>query len=116
MKTIIFSAFFLLAFAGLFTSATAAVTHYETTTFKVSGNCEMCKKTIESALKKNGAIQSASWDVATKILTVTYNPHSISVDQIHQLVADAGYDTDKVKASDTAYKALPGCCQYKRSK
>ena len=115
MKTIIFSALCILAFAGIFNHSTASVTHYETTTFKVSGNCEMCKSKIEAALKKNAAIQSSNWDVTTKILTVTYNPHSISIDQIHQLVANVGYDTDKVKATDASYKALPGCCKYKRS-
>lgn len=114
MKTIIFST--VLAFAGLFHSLTAATTHYETTTFKVSGNCEMCKSRIESALKKNTGVQSASWDVKTKTVTIVYNPHTISVDQLHQLVADAGHDTDKIKATDAAYKALPGCCKYDRAK
>ena len=112
MKTIIFST--LLAFAGLFHSA--ATTHYETITFKVSGNCDMCKNRIEAALKKNSAVQNASWDVKTQTVTVVYNPHAISVDQLHQLVADSGHDTDKVKATDASYKALPGCCKYKRIK
>lgn len=113
MKTIILSA--LLSVVGLFHSVTASTTHYEKTTFKVSGNCEMCKSRIEAALKKNSAVQSATWDVTTKTVTIMYNPHSISVDQLHQLIADAGHDTDKVKATDTSYKALPGCCKYKRS-
>jgi periplasmic mercuric ion binding protein len=116
MKTIILSTLFLFSFAGLFTYAKAVTNHYETISFKVSGNCEMCKNTIEKALKKNAAIQDANWNVATKILTVTYNPHGISADQIHQLVANAGYDTDKIKASDAVYSTLPKCCQYKRTK
>lgn len=113
MKPIIFS--IVLAFASIFQSSFAKTTHYETTTFKVSGNCEMCKSRIEAALKKNSAIQSASWDVKTKTVTVVYNPHAISVNQLHQLVADAGHDTDKIKATDAVYKTLPGCCKYKRS-
>ncbi|WP_018343263.1 heavy-metal-associated domain-containing protein [Cytophaga aurantiaca] len=112
MKTIIFSTF--LAFAGLFHSVTATTTHYETTSFKVNGNCDMCKNRIEGALKKNSGVQSASWDVKTQTVTVVYNPHTISVDQLRQLVADAGHDTDKVKSTDASYKALPGCCKYKR--
>ena len=113
MKTTIFSTFIL--FASMFQSVFATTTHYEKTTFKVYGNCEMCKSRIESALKKNTAVKSASWDVKTKMVTVEYNPHSISVNQLNQLVADAGHDTDKVKASDAVYKTLPGCCKYKRS-
>lgn len=88
--------------------------HYETATFKVYGNCTMCKKRIETALLNNKNITKATWDVNTKILTVEYNPHTISLDSIHKIVAEAGHDTEKVKANDNAYKSLPGCCQYKR--
>jgi periplasmic mercuric ion binding protein len=110
MKTIIFT--LLVACVGIFQNTFATTTHYETTTFKVSGNCDMCKTRIESALKQNAAVQSASWDATTKIVTVVYNPHTASVDQLQQLVANAGYDTDNIKATDAAYKALPKCCQY----
>ncbi len=112
MKTLIFS--MILMCVSIFQHTFAATTHYETTTFKVSGNCEMCKSRIETALKKNTAVQSATWDVKTKMVTISYNPHAISVDQLHKIIADAGHDTDKIKATDSAYKALPGCCKYKR--
>ncbi len=98
------------------TNATATSLHYETTSFKVSGNCVMCKKRIESALKENPAIKSVDWNVKTKMVKVEYNPHSISLDKIHQLIADAGHDTDKVKASQSVYNKLPDCCQYERKK
>jgi mercuric ion binding protein len=95
-------------------NVSANVLHDETVTFKVYGNCEMCKKNIETALLKNQNIKKASWDVKTKMLTVVYDPHTISVENIHKLVANAGYDTDTVKAPDDAYNKLHGCCQYKR--
>lgn len=95
-------------------NASAGIVHYETATFKVYGNCEMCKKNIESALLKNEHIQKANWDVKTKMLTVVYDPHVISIDNIHKIVADAGYDTERIKAPDSAYNKLNGCCQYKR--
>jgi len=103
--------------AALFSINTVAgVLHTETITFKVYGNCEMCKKTIETALKKNSNIKMANWNVESKMISVEYDPHMITVDAIHKIIADAGYDTDKVKASDAAYKKLPGCCQYERRK
>lgn len=116
MKTrnLFLSTLFIL-FTG-FSSAQADIQHFETTTFKVYGNCTMCKKTIETALKKNTSIKSADWNVETKMITVVYDPHSIGIDDIHKIIADAGYDTEKVKASDVAYKKLPGCCQYERKK
>lgn len=98
------------------TITSASSLHYETTTFKVYGNCEMCKTRIEKALLKNENIKTAVWDVKTKMLTVSYNPHMISVEEIHQLVADTGNDTEKIKAKDATYKNLHGCCQYDRKK
>lgn len=97
-------------------NASATVLHDETSTFKVYGNCEMCKKRIETTLQKNQHIKKATWDVKTKMLTVVYDPHLISLDAIHKIVADAGHDTDKVKASDAVYNKLPGCCKYDRAK
>lgn len=104
------------AILALFTNVNAAPNHNETASFKVYGNCEMCKKRIETALLKNQSISSATWDINTKIVTIIYNPHMISLDAIHQIIADAGHDTEKISAQDSTYKNLMGCCQYKRKK
>ncbi len=86
----------------------------KTETFGVNGNCGMCKKKIEGALTNKKGISSSEWNQETKQLTVTYNPDVIKIEKIHQLVADTGYDTDKIKAPDKAYNKLSGCCQYER--
>lgn len=83
-------------------------------TIPVSGNCEMCKKTIEKAAKSGGATK-AEWDVDAKILAVTYNSSSTNAAKIQQSIAAAGYDTRDVKANDKAYSKLPHCCQYDRA-
>src|SRR3989304_5851997 len=44
-----------------------------TETFKVWGNCEMCKTTIEKSLKKVVGIKSAKWNVETKMITVKFD-------------------------------------------
>jgi hypothetical protein len=72
----------------------------------------MCKKRIESALDRSG-IKFASWDTKTKNLEVVYNNKKISELQIHELVAAAGHDTEKVKATDEVYAKLPFCCLYR---
>lgn len=87
----------------------------KTIEFKVTGNCGMCKKTIESSLKGKSGVNEAVWNKDTKMMKVKYEPSKISEDQIHQAIADSGYDTDKKKASDSAYNSLMGCCQYKRT-
>ena len=95
--------------------------HVKTETFKVYGNCEMCKKRIEKAAGSVDGIKSATWDVGTKILTVQYDEHELakdgkSMDNVHMKIAEAGYDTEHYTAKEKAYKALPGCCQYERKK
>jgi len=83
--------------------------------FYVYGNCTMCKSAIESTLLKMKGIESASWNVETKILSVKYDDQKISVDEIKQKLAKIGYDTDAYRASDKAYDGLHGCCKYERA-
>ena len=82
------------------------------TTLKVYGNCFMCKKRIETALDRNG-IKMAAWDTKTKNLEVVYNSGKITEEKIHELIAAAGHDTEKVKAKDEVYATLPYCCLYR---
>jgi periplasmic mercuric ion binding protein len=85
----------------------------KTETFKVSGECNMCKKKIEKAAKEAGA-SYASWSPETKVLKVTYNVSTSSTAAIQQTIANSGYDTPQFKAPEDAYKALDECCQYER--
>lgn len=88
--------------------------HNETAKFTVYGNCGMCERTIEGALKDVKGVLKADWDRETDQMTVTYNPHKISLDAIKQKIADVGYDSDTHRAKDEVYNNLPGCCQYER--
>ena len=83
-----------------------------TATFQVDGVCGQCKQRIEKALRVKG-VRSATWTIATKMLSVTYNPAVISLDRIHATTAAAGHDTEKQKAKDEVYLALPDCCHYR---
>ena len=86
----------------------------ETLEFKVYGNCGMCKSRIEKALKVNG-VESASWNKDTKMAKVEFNSDKISVNQLHQLVAEAGHDTEIITAENEVYDKLHGCCKYERN-
>jgi len=86
-----------------------------TTEFTVSGNCGMCKKTIESSLKGKPGISAADWNTSTKLIKVSYDPSVVSEEQIQQKIADVGYDTQMKRASDKSYNSLMGCCKYKRT-
>jgi len=85
-----------------------------TTTFKVAGNCGMCKKKIEGAARSVKGVKFASWDAETNTLTVKYDDKKAALMDIHKKIAAVGYDTDLVRADDNTYNELHSCCQYER--
>ncbi|HEX7413777.1 MAG TPA: heavy-metal-associated domain-containing protein [Bacteroidia bacterium] len=87
----------------------------KTSTFKVWGNCETCKKNIEGSLKVAG-ISKVDWDSETKLMVVTYDSTKINLNQIEKNIAAVGYDNDAYKGDDAAYAELAPCCQYDRKK
>jgi len=122
MKTLNLFITVLLVF-GLVESVTAQThdqsnmskTSAKTESFKVLGNCSMCKDRIEKSARDEGAT-SASWDSKTQLLTVTYDPSKTNKDALARKIASAGHDTEKFKAPDDVYAKLPGCCHYERGK
>jgi Cu(I)/Ag(I) efflux system membrane fusion protein len=79
----------------------------------VQGSCEMCKNRIEATAKSVNGVISASWDEDAKQLHLNYDPRKVSPDAIAKAIAKAGHDTDKYKADDKVYDALPPCCHYR---
>ena len=108
MKSII--SFFILVLIG--STAALAQSKVEKISITVYGNCTMCKNRIEAALDHKG-IKTAVWSAKTKKLDVVYVPSKITEQQIHEIVASVGHDTDKVKAKDEVYSDLPFCCLYR---
>jgi mercuric ion binding protein len=104
-----------LMIVGISTSY-AQTAEMKTETFKVYGNCGMCKEKIEGALKKKDGVTKKNWDTKTKMISVSYDPAKISLQQIKQKIADAGYDTDDLQAKADTYNKLDKCCQYDRPK
>ncbi len=98
----------------LFVFVQHAQAQTKSVTFKVSGNCGMCKKTIEGAAKNSGATY-ANWDADSKIMTVKYASAKSSFEKIQKGIADAGYDNEKYIGSDDAYNKLNECCKYDRN-
>lgn len=115
MRTV--SKFFLLISGIIFIACngdkSTNLTANATANFKIWGNCEMCKETIESSLRVDG-IKMADWNKDTKIMNVSFDSTKITLDQIEKNIAAVGYDTEKYRGDDNAYAGLPECCQYKR--
>ena len=104
----------IFSFAALLMAfATVSFAQATTETFKVSGNCGMCKSKIEKAAKEAGA-KEAIWDVDTKILTVTYTSSSTNTAKIQEKIASVGYDNAGATATNESYDKLHSCCKYER--
>lgn len=85
----------------------------EHTSFKVGGNCEMCKDRIEKAALSVSGVSSANWDSESLELHLNYNK-GVSLEKVHKAIAGSGHDTELEKAPDEVYDELPGCCLYER--
>jgi Cu(I)/Ag(I) efflux system membrane fusion protein len=48
------------------------------------------------------------------MITVEFRDSETTPDSIHKAIAQAGHDTDKFKADDKVYGALPECCLYRK--
>ncbi len=81
--------------------------------FKVLGNCDMCKSRIEKAALGVDGVYEASWDKNTKMIEFKANG-DLDLTKVHKAIAAVGHDTDKEKAPDDVYNKLPGCCLYDR--
>ncbi len=87
----------------------------KTITFKVSGNCEQCKKRIENAADIKG-VKLAEWDAKTQLIKVTYRADKVSEAEIKKVILNAGHDVEGEKASDASYNKFPDCCKYRDKK
>ncbi|HTO35198.1 MAG TPA: cation transporter [Flavobacterium sp.] len=81
---------------------------------EVNGNCDMCKKRIEKAALSVKGVKSAVWHQDHHDLHLILDENRCTVSDVHQAIANAGHDTDKVKAKDEDYEKLHHCCQFER--
>jgi Cu(I)/Ag(I) efflux system membrane fusion protein len=54
------------------------------------------------------------WEAKDQKLHVNYNASVTNLSAISKAIAKVGHDTEKDKAIPEVYKALPGCCKYKK--
>lgn len=87
----------------------------KTQTIKVSGTCSMDKRRIETAAYTVDGVKSAVWDEYTELLTLKYSvfKKDAAVDA-QKKIAAVGNDTERYRADDGTYQALPDCCHYQR--
>jgi copper chaperone CopZ len=102
----------LILLGGFMIATICSLNAQTSTKLKVSGNCGMCKSSIEKAAKSAGA-KTASWDMDAKLLTLIFDSKT-NLDKIETAIAAVGYDTEHKTAKKTDYDALEECCKYER--
>jgi copper chaperone CopZ len=73
--------------------------------------CDMCKKKIETYLKRYDGVQTINVNVKKKETMVKYITDRINEEEIKTAIANAGYDAGDVTANPDSYKMLPKCCK-----
>ena len=109
MKTLSICA--VVLFSVLSSTTTNAQNSLTKETFKVWGNCGMCKKTIEHDLLFEKGVKKVSLDLDTKVVTVVYNSKKTDEEKIRIAITKIGYDADSLKADQKAFNKLPLCCR-----
>jgi copper chaperone CopZ len=107
---------FIFVFAGIniySQSDNKKVKKTEEINIFVAGNCNNCKKRIETALDIKG-VKLVKWNVETKDCRIVFRSDKISEKEIHKTIANAGHDTKVIRASNENYAKLDHCCQYPR--
>lgn len=103
----------VMAMSNVIAGCKSQLHNSKTEVFKVSGVCNKCKSTIETASNHSG-VSIAVWDVDERRLTLTYDTTKTNSDKILKQIAYAGYDNERYLAPDEAYANLDECCHYAR--
>ncbi len=109
MKQLIFLGFLLVSVTAWSQESTSK---FSTAEFRVEGVCGMCEGRIEEAANYTKGVKISDWDKTSKLIKVTYNPKKVSIEEIGQAIAKAGYTNQYAKAESKGYSKLPGCCKY----
>ena len=103
----------VIAYLMIGTTEFAQIKNKKTEIVTVYGNCDMCKKSIETAAYSK-KISEATWNKDNKTASLSFDSTKTTSDAILKKIALAGYDNQNYLAPDQAYNQLKECCQYKR--
>lgn len=100
--------------AGTLFSMAASAQVKAVQTVKISTptvQCDMCKKKIETYLKRIDGVGMINVNVKKKETTVKFISDRTNIEEIKTAIANAGYDADEIAANEDSYKRLPKCCK-----
>ncbi|MFW5501020.1 MULTISPECIES: heavy metal translocating P-type ATPase [unclassified Maridesulfovibrio] len=72
-------------------------------TLPISGmTCSACSSRLERVLNANDGVINAQVSLASESATLNFNPAAISLRQIRQLIADAGFESGQIQSAHNA--------------
>jgi Cu(I)/Ag(I) efflux system membrane fusion protein len=78
--------------------------------------CSICKKNIETAVKKMDGIESIDVVVKEKVAHINYDKSKTDLTKIESIITAAGYDANDKKADPEGYKKLDDCCKLPKDR
>ena len=73
--------------------------------------CGMCETNITNAVSDIEGLIKVTVDLEKKLGRVVFDADKISLSQIEEKIADAGYNANNTIANKVAYDKLPRCCK-----
>ncbi len=58
-------------------------------------SCDHCVATVKKTVGQFAGVQSVEADAETKIITLTYDPATLSLDKVEDALAEEGYPVQK---------------------
>jgi copper chaperone CopZ len=111
MKSLFFVFFSFFLFTATFAANEAPAKKVKEVVIQTSAQCGMCEERLEKALYKVKGVKSVALNLENKKITILYKTKHTNADALRKVIANTGYDADKVEADKKAYEALPTCCQ-----
>ncbi|MFL5787592.1 MAG: heavy-metal-associated domain-containing protein [Flavisolibacter sp.] len=103
--------FLIIGFVTV-TSVSAQTKAVQTVKFTTpTVQCDMCKNTIETFMKRIDGVLLVNVNVRHKETTIKYLTDRTNEEYLKTAIVNAGYDANELKANPEAYKALPKCCK-----
>ncbi|MGH7454985.1 MAG: heavy-metal-associated domain-containing protein [bacterium] len=73
--------------------------------------CESCVNNVKVALQELEGVKTASVDLKTKVAQVSFDPASLTLADLENAIAKAGYDANDTKRDSLGYSDLDACCK-----
>lgn len=73
--------------------------------------CDDCGKNIFLSVKKNKGIKDVTVKDAENLISVVYNSKKVTLEEIENAIASAGFKANDIDADPEAYKNLDACCK-----